>query len=93
MNRLPSDHCRTRRREAFSLVELLVVTVIIGILAALLLPALAGAKERARRTVCNQNLRQIGVALVPLRHDNHNMLFPAATAGGILADRPATLLR
>ena len=82
MNRLLSDNCRTRRRVAFSLVELLVVTVIIGILAALLLPALAAAKERTRRTVCNQNLRQVGVALVLYATDNHDVLPPPQLPAG-----------
>ena len=52
-----------RRIAAFTLVELLVVIAIIAILAALLLPVLSGGKERAIRTQCKNNLRQISYAL------------------------------
>lgn len=63
-------------KRAFTLIELLVVAAIIGIIAAILVPALGGARESARRVECANNLRQIGLAL-HMYADDHEQFLPS----------------
>ena len=70
------SHRFSRRRRGFTLVELLVVIAIIGILVALLLPAIQAAREAARRTQCTNRIKQIGLAV--LNYESAKKTLPLA---------------
>jgi len=70
---------RSAARHGFSLVELLVVVAVIGALVALLLPAVQGAREAARRIACGSNLREIGCGIYG--HEMSRRVFPAGCLG------------
>ncbi len=78
------SNCRNSRTSGFTLVEILVVTAIIGVLAALMLPAIQSTREAARKTQCANNLKQIGLGIHGYLVNNG--AFPPGYISVVLAD-------
>jgi prepilin-type N-terminal cleavage/methylation domain-containing protein/prepilin-type processing-associated H-X9-DG protein len=74
MKKLLPMHALSRKQKGFTLIELLVVIAIIAILAAILFPVFARARENARRASCQSNMKQLGLGLIQYAQDNDSHL-------------------
>ena len=77
---------RVTNRPGFTLIELLVVVAVIAILAALLLPALRGAKEKSKQIQCASNLRQLFLGVMQYTSDSNDVVMPANYNGATWDD-------
>lgn len=78
----------TTKIRAFTLIELLIVIAIITIIAAILFPVFAEAREKARQTTCSNNLKQIGIAIMQYVEDNDDLMPPSSMSSGITGADP-----
>jgi prepilin-type N-terminal cleavage/methylation domain-containing protein/prepilin-type processing-associated H-X9-DG protein len=82
----PANNAVSRRRSAFTLVELLIVIVIIAVLAAILFPLMTNARERSRKTACLSNQRQISTAWLMYSQDFDQRVVPWSVSGKSASD-------